>query len=273
VTTWTNPPAPLAVMHTSLLDWHVRGGGLPEQHRRHVYYRSTDGVSFSAAAVAYTDPAPSYTVSLGGVSGGLTISGIVLEYNGVIYFGAYNATADTWGALEVTGLTTSAGLSPSLTGLYDSARGRHVLLAATVQSVAWARFAIFAVTRTSAGSFGTPTPYLHSGRSPFGYLAAGPVQFNGYWWLVFGRARAGLASSTYYLAASDDGVHWEDGYPLGGGVQGWLEPVGALTGDSTYLYLAAWPRCCARARRAIGAGRWWPTTLTAGGPAAAALPC
>ncbi len=241
-TTWTNLASgvPLAVMHAIFWTGTYVVVVYQSNTDAKVYYRrSTDGLSFSAAAVAYADPAPSYTVSLGGVSGGAATGGVVLEYNGTVYFGAYNAAANTWGALEATGITTSAGLSPSLTGLYDSARGRHVLFVATIQYVAWARFAIFAVTRTGVGSFGTPTPYLHSSRSAFGYLAVSATQLNGYWWLVFGRARPGLASSTYYLAASDDGLHWEDGYPLGGSLAGWLEPLGALTGDSTYTYLAS----------------------------------
>lgn len=233
-----------------------------------VYFRrSTDGQTFGAAAVAYADPAPSYPATLAGVSGGAAHSGVVLAYNGTIYFGPYDAAANTWGALEPTGLTTNAGLSPGLAGLYDSARGRHVVLASTVQAVAWARYAVFAVARTGAGVYGSPTPYLHSGRSAFANLTVSSVTINGFWWLVVGRGRPGLASSTYYLAASDDGLHWEDGFPLGGAIEGWLEPLGAVSGDPGPAYLASEAQVLRSTAPSYWSGQ--PVaryTLAAGGP-------
>ncbi|MCC7361229.1 MAG: hypothetical protein IT317_17215 [Anaerolineales bacterium] len=241
-TTWTNLLAggvPQAVMHAVL--WTGTYVVLVYQSSADgkIYSRrSTDGVTFSAAAVSYADPAPAHLASLGGVSGGASNSGLAVYYNGHIYFGAYNAAADTWSALEDTGLATSAATAPTLAGFYDAARARHVLLAATVQAVAWARYAVFALARTAPGVFGAPVPYLHANRGVYAYLAVSAEALNGYWWLVVGRARPGTSSSTYYLAASDDGLHWEDGYPLGGPIAGWLEPLGALTGDPAQLYLA-----------------------------------
>jgi len=202
------------------------------------YRRSTDGVTFGAAALAYADPAPTYTASLGGVSGGATNSGLVAHYNGVVYYGAYNATTNTWAALEATGLTNSAVQNPSLAGLYDAGRARHVLLVTTIAYVSWARFALFAVTRTGVGAFGTPTPYLHSNRQAYIGLAVSQATLNGFWWLSFGRQRPGTASSSHYLACSNDGLHWEDAYPLHEVANPYMEILGALTGDSAYTYLA-----------------------------------
>ena len=116
-TTWTNLPAsgvPQAVMHAVL--WTGSYVVLVYQSSADgkVYFRrSTDGLTFSAAAVAYADPAPAYLASLGGVSGGAAHSGVVLAYNGGVYFGAYDPAANTWSAFGSSAATGSSRINSS----------------------------------------------------------------------------------------------------------------------------------------------------------------
>ena len=203
---------------------------------RHLYYRrSTDGLSWSAAALAHNTIAP-YAASLGGVSGGAAQSGAVLHYNGGVYWCAYDPAADAWAAPESTGLAYDPAFSLEVAGCYDAANSRHVIVTNPVGEYAWARFALVVFARLGAGSYTTPRPFYHANRNNFQHLSLSQEQIGGYWWLAFYRSR-GWGAGVYWLAASDDGLFYEDAVPTDIPAEPRLGLLAPLTGGTT-SYLA-----------------------------------
>ncbi len=203
---------------------------------RHLYYRrSTDGITWSAAALAHNTIAP-YAASLGGVSGGAAQSGAVLHFNGGVYWCAYNPAADTWAAPESTGLAYDPAYSLEVAACYDAAYSRHLIVTNPVGAYAWARFALVVFARLGAGSYTTPRPFQHANRNNFQHLSLSQEQIGGYWWLAFYRSR-GWGAGVYWLAASDDGLFYEDAVPTAIPAEPRLGLLAPLPGTST-SYLA-----------------------------------
>jgi len=203
---------------------------------RHLYYRrSTDGVTWSSAALAHNTIAP-YAASLGGVSGGAAQSGAVLHYNGGVYWCAYNSATDAWAAPESSGLALDPAYSLEVAGCYDDLNSRHVIVTNPVGEYAWARFALVVFARLGAGSYTTPRPVFQANRNNFQHLSHSQEQIGGYWWLAFYRSR-GWGAGVYWLAASDDGLFYEDAIPTAIPAEPRLGLLAPLTGAST-SYLA-----------------------------------
>ena len=200
-----------------------------------VYRRSTDGVTWSSEAAAYTGLAP-HNAYLSGASGGSAQSGVMVSYNGQLYWGAYNPAADTWAALNSAGLTmTSATVEGDVA--YDAANSRHIFAYAPNGLVRWSRYGLVIQTRSTSGTWGTPRVFIQSDNLGLRYISLSQGKIGNYWYLTFHR-QAAWASDVFWLSTSLDGVHWEAPYPTDLDAEGHAEPIGALTGYSGH-YLAS----------------------------------
>jgi hypothetical protein len=203
---------------------------------RHLYYRrSTDGAAWSAKTAAYTSLAP-HAASLWGVGGGAAQSGALLHFNGGLYWCAYNPAADSWAALESSGLSFDPAFSLEVAGAWDAAHSRHLIVLNPAGYFAWARFALVTLARTGPGSYTAPRPYHHAQRFNFQGLSLSAAPLNGLWWLGFHRAR-GWGQDVYWLAASDDGLFYADPVPTDLPAEPRLGLLGALDGQAEH-YLA-----------------------------------
>ncbi|MCC6190787.1 MAG: hypothetical protein IT318_17315 [Anaerolineales bacterium] len=198
------------------------------------YRRSADGSSWSSAAVAHNFIGPTYEATLGGVSGGLINSGIVLAYNNKLYWGHYSPAGDSWSTLEDAGISIDTDQAPEVAGFYDSGNSRHVFFCNPVGYYDWARFVILVLARTGASTFTTPRPYHYANRFNFKYLSVSQETINGFWWLSFSRAR-GWSDDVFWLAPSDDGLFFEDCTPTGVLAEPLLAVLPALAGYDVCL--------------------------------------
>lgn len=167
--------------------------------------RSTDAASWDAEQTAYS--LTPYIAYFSGVSGGSAQSGLMLSYNTQLYWAAYNPATNTWTALNSAGLTMTSSVVEGH-GFYDSANSRHVFLYAPNGQTRWSRFGLVVQTRSTAGTWGTPRVYHQSDNLGCRFISASQIKINGYWWVTFTR-ETGWGSGYFWLARSDDGVHWE----------------------------------------------------------------
>jgi hypothetical protein len=168
------------------------------------YSRSADGVSWSSPAVAYT---PGAVAAMAGVSGGSARSGIVLGYNGQVYWGAYNPDADAWSTASAAGISASS--VASVAGFHDSANARHVFLFTAAGFVAWGRFCLVVITRSDAGSWSSGLVLFNSDPLGINRLSASQAQIGGRWWLSLHRLK-NWGSTEHTILSSAGGIAWED---------------------------------------------------------------
>lgn len=191
------------------------------------YRRTTDGVTWSAEANAYTTVAPN-PARLWPADGGASHSGLFVSHGSQVYWGGYNPAADTWTALSSAGLSLTSSVAEG-DAFYDSANGRHVCVCAPNGLFSYSRFGLVVLTRSTGGEWTAHRVYLQSDNLGCRYISVSKTQLNGYWWLTFVR-EVGWTSSVFWLARSADGLFWEAPLYTGIPANGHANLVGAMDG-------------------------------------------
>jgi hypothetical protein len=180
------------------------------------YRRSSDGVVFSAIAVARAGT-PALAINISGISAPSPRCGLLLSYGQRAHFRRYDHTADTWSVEDDNGFNLTT-VVPQIAGFWDSINSRYVIVIETTTFVAWAAYALVLFTRPD----GAPAQAWSAGQVLFGGagahykgLAFCQSQINGYWWLSFSKTRLWTTSfvSTMLISTSNDGLFWEDPLP------------------------------------------------------------
>lgn len=163
-TTWTNlVPSNVAGKLTAAIFWtggyavicyqELSTGDLK-------YRRSTDGVSWSAAATVRSGLVAN--CNLAGISGPSPTCGLMEVYQAQIYWQQYTAASDTWAAAESAGAAFTTQL-PEITAFLDTTNGRYIVAVAAQGYAAWAVYAIVAYTRATGSATWSSGQILFSG--------------------------------------------------------------------------------------------------------------
>ena len=185
-----------------------------------IYYsRSTDGVAWSAKAIAHAG-SPGVPINLAGISAAGSFSGLAMSYGKRVHFMYYNSTPNTWSAVDDNGYDLT-DVTPQVAGFYDTVNARYVFAVETNTFVTWCTYAIVLITRVQGG---TPQTWS-AGQVLFGgagqhYNGINFCQYNisGNWWMFFSKTRlwpglGGSYKSPMYVSASTNGTDWQDPLP------------------------------------------------------------
>lgn len=208
-------------------------------------YRRTDdnGATWSATAVAYA--LADNLTAIHGISGGATQGGIVHARpagSPDIYFGRYDATANTWAAVVAAGLTATS--ITNLAAAYDTTNTRWLFAFTASGHLSYADGGLFFMQRTVAGGF-TATRLFYgnaSATSEIANLSLSQEEASLGWWLSFDRVRA-WGSEKFWLSYSSDGIFWEESIALDVAAEAKFTVLGTLAGfvwmaNERYVYRA-----------------------------------
>jgi hypothetical protein len=205
----------------------------------HIKYRrsSDDGQNWSATATAYT----TFTAAIQfwGVSGAASNSGIMGANNTgtpTLHWGLYNPGADTWTTIDSN---TPAAFSVFVSGgqnvaaAWDSANSRWLIVVSATRTDNLNATSIHILTRSAAGAWSTPRVfYRGTPDSDYRDVSISQSQINGFWWISATLEKDWVvgANINQWIAASDDGEHYQDVYS-----------IGTFTNQHTLLFLGAHP--------------------------------